>query len=106
MLMVYCKKERLLREHDNKKGTVEINFTAHKRVLWLNVCQKLRQNSDSENFACPGFATYRCIFLFPGKNPSFLSSFVINYLFSSLSQTKKSFICISPCFGLGEDKTR
>lgn len=28
-------------------------------VLWLILYQKLRQNWDSNNFACPGFATYR-----------------------------------------------
>lgn len=27
---VYCRKGSLVREQDNKKGTAEINFTAHK----------------------------------------------------------------------------
>lgn len=39
MLMVYCRKGRLPREQDNKKGTVEINFTARKGPMAESVSE-------------------------------------------------------------------
>lgn len=108
MPMVSCRKRRLLREDDNKKGTVEINFTARKGPMAEPVSE-IEAELGYQQFCLSWICNLQVYFSFFWERDDLfflVLSCVIIYLFSSLNQAKESFISISPCFRLGGDTIR